>query len=270
MDYEVKDFSVDVLEASIDMPVLVDFWAEWCGPCRILSPVLEQLAFQNSGRWKLVKVNSDENAELSSQYGIRSIPNVKLFYKGKVISEFVGALPEHAIKEWLKKNIPNQNQDLLIRAESLILSGNETEAQKMLEELLKADPQNTYAKILMAKILLLQDHLKASELITGIEEINDYLEITNSIKTIIDLLDENKNSSLEESPTKSLYLEAVNYLKEKQFEKSLGKFIEIIRVDRYYADDASRKACIAIFKFLGEENEITMAYRKDFGRALYV
>src|SRR4030042_5521988 len=112
MDYEVKDFSTDVLQASFNKPILVDFWAEWCGPRRVLGPSLERLAAKNNGEWSLVKVNSDENPELSAEYSIRSIPNVKLFYKGEVINEFVGALPEQAIIEWLKKNIPGKPQDL--------------------------------------------------------------------------------------------------------------------------------------------------------------
>src|SRR4030042_5510506 len=112
MDYEVKDFSVDVLQASYNKPVLVDFWAEWCGPCRVLGPTLERLA-ENNNDWSLVKVNSDENPELSTQFGIRSIPSVKLFSKGKVINEFVGALSEPAIIDWLKRNVPNKYQELL-------------------------------------------------------------------------------------------------------------------------------------------------------------
>ena len=82
----------------IKKPVLVDFWAEWCGPCRVLGPIIERLAAKNNGEWSLVKVNSDEYPEVSAQYGIRSIPNVKLFSKGKVINEFVGALPEPSIR----------------------------------------------------------------------------------------------------------------------------------------------------------------------------
>ena len=146
MNHEVKDFSTDVLQASFNKPILVDFWAEWCGPCRVLGPSLERLAAKNNGEWSLVKVNSDENPELSAEYGIRSIPNVKLFYKGEVINEFVGALPEQAIIEWLKKNIPGKHQDLLSNAETLLSSGNEMEAQQILDELLRKDPRNSWPK----------------------------------------------------------------------------------------------------------------------------
>jgi putative thioredoxin len=268
MNYEVKDFSSDVLQASYDKPILVDFWAEWCGPCRILGPVLEQLAAKSED-WNLAKVNSDEYPELAAKYGIRSIPNVKLFYKGEVINEFVGALPEHAIKDWLKKNIPNKFHDMLAHAEAILMAGNENEAQKILEEILKQDNQNAKAKLLMARILLFKDSQKALEMINNVEVNNGTSDLIESINIIAELLD-NKNSDLEESPAKNLYIKAISYLKEKKFSQALEKFIEIIRIDRYYADDVARKACVAIFKYLGEENEITLKYRRDFGSALYI
>lgn len=270
MSYEVKDFNTDVIQASQSKPVLVDFWAEWCGPCRVLGPVLERLASKNNGDWILVKVNSDEYAEISAKYGIRSIPNVKLFYKGEVINEFVGALPEPAIKEWLKKNIPNKYQDLISSAEAFITSGNDSEAKRMLNEVLEHDPQNQTARLLLAKILLFKNTSKALELIKDVEETIETAERLNSIRTICSLLDQNIKSSLEESPTKEFYLTAMTHLKNMEFELSLDKLIEIIRTDRYYDDDGARKACIAIFKYLGEENPTTLTYRKEFGRALYV
>ena len=270
MDYEVKDFSIDVIQASHNKPVLVDFWAEWCGPCRVLGPILERLAAKNNDEWNLVKVNSDENPEVSAQYGIRSIPAVKLFHKGKVINEFVGALPEQAIIEWLKKNIPSKYQDMILQAEGLLSAGNEKEAKKILNEVLNHDVQNTPAKIHLARIYLFNDSKKAFQLLSDIEETNENVEMLSSIRTIADLLAESNAEHLEDSPTKEIYLEAVNKLKEKKFDQSLEKFIEIIRTDRFFADDISRKACVAIFKYLGEESEITLTYRRDFGRALYV
>lgn len=270
MNYEVNDFLIDVIQASNNKPVLVDFWAESCGPCRILGPVLEDLASKNSNDWKLVKVNSDEYPEISAKYGIRSIPNVKLFHMGEVIDEFVGALPEKAIKEWLKKSLPNKYQNLIALAEKMFTSGEEVEAKNILDKLLREDPNNSSAKLLLARIQLFNDRSQVSELINSVEESNDTTEIISSLRTIIDLLDDSINQSLEDSPSKNLYLEAVNHLRHKQFKFALEKFIELIKEDRYFGDDVSRKACIAIFKYLGEENEITVTYRKDFGRALYV
>jgi putative thioredoxin len=270
MNYEIKDFAIDVIKASFSKPVLVDFWAEWCGPCRVLGPVLERLAEKSKGEWLLVKVNSDEHPELSAKYGIRSIPNVKLFHNGEVVNEFVGALPEPAIKQWMKKNIPSKFQDMLAHAEALITSGNENEARRILNDVLIHDSGNSRAKIHLARICLFEDSKKVLQLISDIEETSENAELINSLKTIAELINENNGKVIQETASKELFLEAVRFLKEKKFEQSLEKFIEIIRTDRFYADDIARKACVAIFKYLGEENEITLTYRRDFGRALYV
>ncbi|MEQ8810911.1 MAG: thioredoxin, partial [Imperialibacter sp.] len=95
------DFDKEVIAKSKDVPVVVDFWAPWCGPCQFLGPIIEELADEANGTWALVKVNSDENQHLSAEYGIKGIPAVKMFHKGEVVAEFTGALPKHEIQKWL-------------------------------------------------------------------------------------------------------------------------------------------------------------------------
>lgn len=270
MKYELKDFSTDVIQASFTKPVLVDFWAEWCGPCRILGPVLEKLADQNNGDWTLVKINSDDYPEISAEYGIRSIPNVKLFYKGEVINEFVGALPEHLIKEWLKKNIPSKFDSMLTQAKTFLSDSKEEEAQKIIQEILRQEPSNHNAKLILTQIILFQNPERAIQIAEEIEETKDNEEFLNAVRTIALLISRDNRQNLQDTPTKKLYIDAVEQLRSKQFASAIEKFIEIIRTDRFYADDIARKACIAIFKYLGEEHEITIKYRRDFSSALYI
>jgi len=270
MSYEISNFQQDVIEASYKQPVLVDFWAEWCGPCRMLGPVLEKLAQKYTGKWLLAKVNTDVHQEPAMQYNISSIPAVKLFINGEVVDEFVGALPEPQIETWLKKALPNKNDEIVQQAANL-LSVNESEkAQQLLEEVLKAEPEHERAGILLAQTQVYNNPDKAIEMVAHIEPGSTYDDVAEGIRNLGELIKlSGATGSLPEGEGKVKYEEAVKALKNQNFDEALEAFIEVIRNDRYYHDDGARKACLAIFKYLGEEHETTLKHRKVFNRALY-
>ena len=143
IDVTTRDFQEAVIEASRQIPVIVDFWAPWCAPCRALGPVLEKLEADYQGRFTLARVDSDENQALASQYGVRGIPNVKAFVDGEVVDEFAGALPEPAVREFLDRVIPSQAEELRIAALALYrTNGDAAQALDRLEQALVLEPQN--------------------------------------------------------------------------------------------------------------------------------
>ncbi len=269
MNHEITDFATDVLERSRKLPVLVDFWAEWCGPCRVLSPILERLAEHNGDRWVLATVNTDLHQDLAARYGVRGIPNVKLFVDGKVVNEFTGALPERAVAQWLAKALPGKHEKDIAAAQALLSREDYESARAILEGILAHEPDNEQARVLLAGTFVFSDPAKAAELVARVEEHSRYFPIAEAIRTHADLLEKEAHpEALPEGPARARYRDALGHLARKEFDPALQKFIEVIREDRPYDNDGARRAVIAIFRILGEEHAVTQKYRRAFSSAL--
>ncbi len=268
--YEITDFQSDVVERSKTIPVLVDFWAEWCGPCKMLGPVLERMAARSEGRWELAKVDTEAHQDIAAEFGIRSIPNVKLFSDGAVIDEFTGALPEQAVARWLEKALPDKFRHDIARAEAMVLDGNLPGAQTILEKILKSDPGHEPARVILARTKVWSDPASARALVEGIEEHSDQFPMADAVRTIAQLLSKSGDTgALAEGPTRQQYAAALRSLAGRDFAAALRAFIDVVREDRAYEDDGARKACVAIFRVLGEEHDITKQFRREFSSALY-
>ncbi|MBX7151426.1 thioredoxin [bacterium] len=266
MPFEINDFHKEVIEASLQIPVLVDFWAEWCGPCRVIGPVLERLAGESDGKWKLVKLNVEQHQDVAAQFGIQSIPAVKLFDKGRVINEFVGALPEPMIRQWLKDNLPSEEKTLLQHASRLLEEGNHDQAKTVLETL--ATARIPEAQILLAKLLVFDEPERAAEIIKDCDENAPMYDVVQNIRFITSLL-MTEISTFPESSIKEGLIRGLNALRKKDFEAALEVLVQTIIIDKTYFNEAARKACIGIFQFLGDDHPITLAWRPRFGMALY-
>ena len=271
METNGKEFQTDVIEASRTVPVLVDFWAPWCGPCRVLGPALDRLAAENEGKWRLVKVNTDEHPELSRRYGIRGIPAVKLFADGEVVDEFTGALPEYAVKQWLEKALPSENKKRLARAERELEADNEGAARELLDKILEEEPGNPKARVLLARLLAFEDPSRAAELVEGSAFAGPgFVQIEGAVKTIARLYELSQDDAdLPDGAGKKAYQEGIDALRHRDFSRALERFIDVIRADRYYDDDGARKACVALFALLGNDHPAVKQYRRTFDMALY-
>ncbi len=269
MDHGVQNFQEDVIAASHKQPVLVDFWAAWCGPCRVLGPILEKLEREQSGAWKLVKVNTDENPEISRSFRIQGIPAVKLFIDGTIVDEFTGALPEHAVKQWLEKAIPTENRQRLVEAERQLSDGNTEAAVSLLEAVLQDEPNNPTASGLLAGIVAFTDPDRASALAAATGE-HRFAQTVNAIRQLEEMRARLSTSeTIPEEAGKEDYLKAIEALKAGDLDETLRLFIEVIKKNRFLDDDAARKSCVAIFTLLGEAHPISRKYRRTFDMWLY-
>ncbi|NBY03827.1 MAG: thioredoxin, partial [Betaproteobacteria bacterium] len=166
IDVTVENFEAEVLQASTQVPVLVDFWAPWCGPCKSLGPVLEKLETDYGGRFKLVKINSDDEQQLAQAFGIRSIPTCVLLKGGKPADGFMGALPEGKVREFLDKHLPSADELIaeedLSEAEQLLAQGDTESALAKLQEALAVNPANDEARFDYVKLLIAMGELETA------------------------------------------------------------------------------------------------------------
>ena len=269
VSYDTDDFERDVVERSHSIPVLVDFWASWCGPCKVLGPILERLARGQEDEWVLAKLDTERHRDVAARYGIRSIPNVKLFVDGEVSTEFVGALPEPKIVEWLRKAVPSKYGTQIDRARGLILGNRAAGAREMLEPIVAVEPDNDQALAALAFALLESDPKRALSTVESIKPGSTHFEAAEAVRALVGLYAREDRQVLPQDAVRDLYQSAIRDARASDFEAALGSFVEVIHKNRYYDDDGARKACIAIFKLAGEDQQLTRTYRPILSTALY-
>ncbi len=262
---EMTDFQLDVIARSHEKPVVVDFWAPWCGPCRMLGPILEQLAQEQADRWTLVKINADEAYELAQQYRVMSIPNVKMFYQGKVIAEFTGALPRQAIVQWLDQHIPDARAKDL-QAILHDIDAGQAEALQTLVNFVQRHPDVAEARLALAARLVFAEPARAVDLVSSIGTGHELSEAADDIRTLAQLL---QFSSSDDTPVAQALTQARQDAAEDRLEAAIQHLIEAVSIDKSYAKDLPRKAAIALFRTLGPEHELTKTWRRRFDMALY-
>ncbi len=276
-EFELQgDFEREVVQESAKQPVLVDFWASWCGPCRTLGPILQKLAGEAQGRFKLVKIDTQAHPELAQRFGIQSIPAVKLFVDGTVVAEFLGALPEAQVRAWLKQQIPSETDRLFRAAEAILAAGERQRARENFEIVLQADPQHLGARYRLAEISLFEDPAAALSYLEPIPQSGKHAGRVEALRRLARQATITKESSftaVEEHEPRAQwvrrYLEGNQALVERDFAGALNAWIEVLTFDRKLDDDGARKACIALFHYLGKEHALTREFSSAFSSALF-
>ena len=260
----VIDFETEVVEASRKQPILVDFWAAWCGPCRVLGPVLEKLDAETDA-WSLVKVDTEANPHLAQRFDIRGIPAVKLFAGGEPVAEFTGALPEPMIRRWLGEHLPSEQKERLAHARALLADGERAAARPLLEDAVLSDPDDDEARTLLARTLAFAEPERAADLVDGL--FSPEADAVRALARFLTLPDEPED--LDEAPVRADYLAAAHALRDGDPDTALDRLIAVLQQQRGYDDDGARKAIVAVFLLLGEEDPIVRKHRPVFNRSLY-
>ena len=286
VDVSAADFEQAVLETSKTVPVIVDFWAEWFGPYRALKPVLEKRATEYDGKFKLAKINSDENQPLAQRYGVRGIPNVKAFVNGELVDEFSGALPEPQVRAFLNRLLPSPAEKLRVETLREYAEINDAErALRMLEHAAQLDPANEAVRIDSAQLLVTVNRYdEAARLLASLSELTKMDDRVKALQVRIDLAlsvarvagsagaaDETALARrVADNPgdlDARLQLAHLHVARERH-DSALEQLLEIVRRDRKFKDDAARKTMLQLFSVLGSDHALVGDYRRKLAGAL--
>jgi putative thioredoxin len=278
IDVNEATFQGEVIERSKEVPVLVDFWAPWCGPCRSLKPVLERLAEQYGGRFRLAKVNSDENQRLSMEYGVRSIPNVKAFVGGRLVDEFLGAQPESAVREFIDGLLPTAEDLLREEARALAGQGDLEGALALLERAAGSQRHDDHVLADLASVLLALGRVEEARaaaarmgpLASQDPEIGALLaQLQFADAGTEDMATLRKRVEAEPANLDARLQLAKREVAAKNYAAALDQLLEIIRRDRKWNNEAGRKTMLSVFDLLGSGSELVSKYRRLLAAALH-
>ncbi len=264
---EVTDqtFEQEVLARSRSQPVVIDFWAPWCGPCRTLGPTLERLATEAKGDWVLAKVNVDENPRLAQAFRIQSIPAVMAVFQGKIVEQFVGALPESQIRAWLKRFVPERAGSLIEAARALEASDPEGAIARY-RLILGEEPENAEALFALGRLLLLRGSPEGVETLRQVPAGPLFARAQAAIPAaeFLALPEEPATDDLE-----ARFRAAAHAARSGDYEAAIEGLLAIIARDRSFRDDGARKALLALLAALGDDHPLVAPARRRLANLLF-
>jgi putative thioredoxin len=268
-----------LMEASFRVPVLIDFWASWCQPCQVLMPILAKLADEYQGKFLLGKLNTEEEQEIAAQFGIRSIPNVKLFRDGQPVDEFMGALPERAVREFLDRHVARESDAQVAQALEQLRGGNVAGAVVLLEEAREADPDNPRISVVLAQAQAAAGDVAAAEATLDalppdqrekpeVAALRSHLYFEGQVAGAPAEAELEARLAKDPDDHEALYRLALRKVAGQDYDSAMELLLELMKKDRGFGDDAGRNTLLKVFELLGDDPRVSQ-YRRRMATLLY-
>lgn len=267
IDVSESTFQEEVIERSKKVPVMVDFWAAWCGPCRVLGPTLERVTEDSDGALILAKVDVDQNQGLAQRYNVSGIPAVKIFRNGKVVEEFVGVRPEPEVRRIIKAFAPSEIDRALVEAQSLAYGNRWDEAEAAYQKILTSKPAYVPAVLELGRLYLATG--RGADAQSALQQVPSSVVEYDSVQALLPLarlMAATPNGT--DSELDAMYDEAALSAREQRFTDALDCLLDILRRDRKYRDGEAKQAVLAVLEHVGEDPQMNQ-YRRKLASVLF-